>query len=120
MYRSFENRILGGVCGGIAETTRLNVWLLRLILIVLTIITLGFGLLVYLAVWWAIPQRGLTLHQRGNLFNLLITLLIIGGMGALWVSRDMTWMRASNGEALFLPVALLVMSGLFLLRQVRA
>ncbi len=55
LYRSNSNRILGGVCGGIAEYFSVDPVIIRLIWIVFTVIY-GFGVFLYLIAWVIIPR----------------------------------------------------------------
>lgn len=56
--RSREHRLLGGVCGGLAQTLNLDVALVRVLAVVLAIVTNGIGALAYLAAWLIIPEEG--------------------------------------------------------------
>ena len=114
MLRSFTDRIFGGVCGGIAAALRLNSWIVRLVVAALTLISAGSFALLYVILWWIIPQESLTLRKRGVpvIFVLLFTLLAL----AAWFGRDA--LRAPTGENLFWVGALVVTSAIFFLRQV--
>lgn len=67
LYRSNSNRILGGVCGGIAEYFNVDPVIIRLIWIVFTVIY-GFGILLYLIAWVIIPEspEGYSPPQQGS------------------------------------------------------
>ncbi len=117
MSRSFSQRILGGVCGGFAELTRLPASLFRGLLILLTVLTSGFAAAVYLALWWLLPLRVPSRYQRGSVLRLLLAVLVIVVMGALWWGRAMPWLMTASGASLFLPAALLVLSLALMLRQ---
>lgn len=56
LYRSEDDRILGGVCGGFAEAYDIDPSLVRIIMLLIVLGT-GFGLLVYLAAWLIIPTE---------------------------------------------------------------
>lgn len=56
LYRSRENKKVGGVCGGIAEYFNLDPTLVRLGAIVL-IFVWGAGILAYIVAWAIIPER---------------------------------------------------------------
>lgn len=56
LYRS-KNRMLGGVCGGIAEYVNTDPTLIRLLWVVLSFASLGAGILLYLAAWIIIPEK---------------------------------------------------------------
>lgn len=54
LYRSRENKVLAGVCGGIGEYFEIDPVIIRLIWIVLTMIW-GFGLFLYIIAIFLIP-----------------------------------------------------------------
>ena len=56
LYRSRRNRILGGVCGGIAEYFGLDPTLVRIITVLLMLLP-GIGVLTYVILWIVIPAR---------------------------------------------------------------
>ncbi|MDI6812176.1 MAG: PspC domain-containing protein [Desulfitobacteriaceae bacterium] len=55
LYRSGRNKILGGVCGGLAEYFNIDVTLVRLIALV-AMFAGGVGFLAYLAGWIIMPM----------------------------------------------------------------
>ena len=57
LRRSRADRWLGGVCGGLAGTYGIESWVWRLIFTVFTLITSGFGALVYLLLWIFVPEE---------------------------------------------------------------
>jgi len=56
LYRTEEDRILGGVCGGIAEKYDLDPSLVRLATVLLFLAG-GVPLVLYLAAWIVIPPK---------------------------------------------------------------
>jgi phage shock protein C len=54
--RSRTDRVLGGVCGGMARATGVESWVWRLIFAVLFIFA-GAGLLVYVLLWIFVPSE---------------------------------------------------------------
>ncbi|MDD5540177.1 MAG: PspC domain-containing protein [Candidatus Marinimicrobia bacterium] len=56
LYRSDQQKIVAGVCGGIAEYFEIDPVLIRLIWIVLIVFG-GTGILAYLIAWIVIPTR---------------------------------------------------------------
>ena len=56
LYRSESDRMLGGVCGGIAEVYDFDPSLVRLITLFL-VLSAGSGLLVYIIAWIIIPSE---------------------------------------------------------------
>lgn len=63
LYRSSDNRVLGGVCGGLAHKFNVNPGGLRLLLAVVTAFTL-IPLLVYAILWTFLEER-----PTGNFIN---------------------------------------------------
>jgi len=57
LYRSGRDRMLGGVCGGIAEYFNVDSTLVRLLWVLLTLGSIGAGILVYLIAWMIIPEN---------------------------------------------------------------
>lgn len=64
LYRSEDDRILGGVCGGIAEAYDLDPTLVRLITVVLAFT--GAAELVYLIAWLIMPTESEVKNQKDN------------------------------------------------------
>ena len=57
LRRSRTDRWMGGVCGGLATAYGLESWIWRLVFAVFTVITSGFGALVYLLMWIFVPEE---------------------------------------------------------------
>jgi phage shock protein PspC (stress-responsive transcriptional regulator) len=57
LHRSSSNRIIAGVCGGIAEWLGWSPTTVRVLYVVVSILSVAFpGILVYLILWIAMPQ----------------------------------------------------------------
>ena len=56
LYRSKDNKVIGGVCGGIAEYFKIDPVIIRLIWVLL-VLGYGFGLLAYIIAWIIIPLK---------------------------------------------------------------
>lgn len=54
LYRSQTDRMLGGVCGGLAKYLNIDLTITRLFFVVLTLLG-GFGPVIYLIMWIVIP-----------------------------------------------------------------
>ncbi|MDQ7095841.1 PspC domain-containing protein [Desulfosporosinus sp. PR] len=54
LYRSEQEKIIGGVCGGLADYFNIDVTLVRLVVLV-AIFAGGVGIVAYLAAWAIIP-----------------------------------------------------------------
>ena len=57
LYRSRKNKVIGGVCGGIAEYLDVDPVVVRLIWAIVTLISMGLGILAYLIAWVIIPEE---------------------------------------------------------------
>jgi phage shock protein PspC (stress-responsive transcriptional regulator) len=68
LYRSENDKMLGGVCGGIAAYLKIDSSIVR---ILFALLTLGFGtgILVYLVLWVVLPPKSMVTHVRKRLFR---------------------------------------------------
>ena len=56
LYRSRQDRVFGGVCGGMAKSLGWSGFRVRVIYILVSILSVAFpGILVYLILWIVIP-----------------------------------------------------------------
>ncbi|MGY5854552.1 MAG: PspC domain-containing protein [Candidatus Thorarchaeota archaeon] len=55
LYRSRRNRVIGGVCGGIGEYFGIDPTLIRILWVVLSLVY-GAGLLIYLILFFLVPE----------------------------------------------------------------
>ncbi|MBC7120597.1 MAG: PspC domain-containing protein [Candidatus Methanosuratus sp.] len=92
LYRSNSDRILGGVCGGIAAYFGIDPIIIRLLWVAFTLVY-GFGLLVYIIAWIIVPrapegytgaqsssQLALSNKSTRNLLILTGSILIVMGV----------------------------------------
>ena len=56
LRRSRTQRMLGGVCGGLAESLEVDVTLLRIAFVALTVLGGGIGIPLYIAAWIIAPE----------------------------------------------------------------
>ena len=57
LYRSTNNKMIAGVCGGLAEYFNVDPSIIRLIYVVLTIFTVAFpGIIIYIIAALVMPQ----------------------------------------------------------------
>jgi len=59
LMRSRSDRMLGGVCGGLAAYLRIDATIIRL-LFVLMALGSGAGVFIYLVLWFVLPAEGVT------------------------------------------------------------
>lgn len=121
MLRSFSDRVLGGVCGGIGVSLRINPWVIRVLFTLLTLASLGAFAVVYVLLWWVVPQQSFVERKRG--VPILLVLLIIIVIAAWWVVYTFGIIPApatlAAGVNLFWVSAIVVLSVVFCLRQLR-
>jgi phage shock protein PspC (stress-responsive transcriptional regulator) len=57
-FRSTSDRMVSGVCGGLAEEFGLPPAVVRLGFVLLTLFSFGTGLLLYIVLWVVMPEDG--------------------------------------------------------------
>ncbi len=63
LYRDMEEKVLSGVCGGVAAYFDMDPVIVRIIFVVLAFITTGAAILAYIILWIAVP-KAVTTSQR--------------------------------------------------------
>lgn len=115
MTRTLENRILGGVCSGLGQSSPISAWIWRILFIILTPLTAGAAILLYAMLWWLLPEKSFGDVEGGSFIRTLLALalivLVIGG-GFLRSS-----LLAENGNDLYLPAVLVLTALIFLSQQ---
>jgi phage shock protein PspC (stress-responsive transcriptional regulator) len=56
LYRSKKDRILGGVCAGLGEHLDVDTTVIRLIWAVVSVLSIGTGIIIYILAWIIIPE----------------------------------------------------------------
>ena len=128
LYRHPVHRMLGGVCGGLADLMEWDPALVRILWVVATLATGGGGVLAYVALWMMLPvgsaaqgqvsPPALELNER----NLARAAYVLITLGVLWLLANvgvLPWLWGGFWRVmavLFWP-ALLVGAGYFLLRS---
>ena len=69
LVRRRENRIIAGVCAGLADYSGIDVNLLRVLVAVVSLFTGGMGVLAYLVGWIVIPEEGQPSSIAEDLIN---------------------------------------------------
>ena len=68
LYRSETDKILGGVCGGLAEYFGIDSAIVRLVF-VLILVYGGSGLLVYIILWIVLPTQSTTYTSSDDVIS---------------------------------------------------
>ena len=56
LYRSKNDRILGGVCPGLGEHLDVDPTVIQLIWAVVSVLSIGTGIIIYILAWIIIPE----------------------------------------------------------------
>lgn len=115
MQRSFSDRVVGGVCGGLAAALHVNSWLVRGLFAVLALLSAGAFAAAYLFLWWITPQQSVITRRRG--LPMLFALLILAGALLLWVLNLTGRLVTADGANLYLPILAVGLAAIFFLRQ---
>ena len=100
LRRSADGRLLGGVAAGVAQRTGLDISLLRAVLVVLALVTYGFGAAAYMVAWLLIPAQGAESNIATKALSdkrgiglaaalasvLAVALIVASALGATWVA----------------------------------
>jgi len=57
LYLSDTDRKIGGVCGGLGEYFAKDPTIFRALFVLVTLLSLGLGIIGYLALWLIIPKK---------------------------------------------------------------
>jgi phage shock protein PspC (stress-responsive transcriptional regulator) len=57
LYRNANEKILGGVCSGLAAYLKIDTTIIRVLFSLLAVGSFGFGLLLYVVLWVLLPER---------------------------------------------------------------
>lgn len=130
LYRHPTEKLVGGVCGGLADYLGWDAALIRILWLVATIVTGGGGLLAYLVLWGLLPvgtkeagvQEPAVFELNERNIGRVATILI--GLGVVWLLSNlgilprlwnMVWSLFGILGIIFWP-ALLIGIGYLLLR----
>ncbi len=71
LHRSVSNRMIGGVCGGIAHALDWDPTVVRVLYVLVSILSVAFpGILVYIILWILMPSRTTTRFRAMCCFGL--------------------------------------------------
>jgi phage shock protein PspC (stress-responsive transcriptional regulator) len=118
MYRSFTDRVLGGVCGGLGDLLPVNSWWFRFAFVLLSVLTLGAFAALYVLLWWMLPQESLVGRRGHGAWRLLVVIILTLITGIAWLGHINGALKSPTGQDLFWPGMLLALGVVFFLRQV--
>lgn len=114
LYRDYDNRIIAGVCAGIAAYFNLSAWLVRFIFI-LSFFTPIPVIISYLLLWYLLPPA-LTKSEKLNMKGIPVNINAIVNNGQYVRNKifHLTKLVAITGAALFFMIASTVFIWLFI------
>ena len=59
LYRSVTDKMIAGVCGGLAEYFAVDPVIVRLVFVLAVVFGAGSGILAYIILWIIVPQKPL-------------------------------------------------------------
>jgi phage shock protein C len=117
LYRSATDKVIAGVCGGLAKYFSLDPAIVRLAFVVFALAG-GASVLLYIVLWIAVPigegAPAVAFGDRGH--EMLATVLI--AIGALWLLANLGAFSFINWRFAW-PLVLIAAGAALLLRRVR-
>jgi phage shock protein PspC (stress-responsive transcriptional regulator) len=115
LYRDTSDKILGGVCSGIANYLNVDPAIIRLLFAIITFGGFGFGILLYILAWIILPAKNLDTFVGKRLFRNPDDRVIGGvasGLGAYFNIKP--WIvRLIFAAPLILNIVLSIINGIF-------
>lgn len=96
LFRHPEDKMVGGICGGLGDYFGIDPVLVRIMWVVLTLGTAGTGLLAYAALWLLLPVGTAKAGQRAPA-ALELNERNVGRAGLLLVASGVLWLLANLG-----------------------
>jgi len=122
LYRSKQDKVIAGVCGGIAEYFNIDTILIRLFAVLLVLAD-GIGVIMYIIAWVVIPENPLqkdvkkvvekaekSSKKKDGHGTILLGLLIVIIGAILLLKNIFSWINTS-----LIWAALLIVLGLYLI-----
>jgi phage shock protein PspC (stress-responsive transcriptional regulator) len=69
LYRAENDKVLGGVCGGLANYLRIDPAIVRIIFALISFGGFGSGIIIYIIMWIVIPSKTLSTNIRKRLYR---------------------------------------------------
>ena len=115
LYRDKADKILGGVCAGIANYMNVDPAIIRLLFAIITFGGFGFGIFIYILLWIFLPTRDLEGFVGKRLFRNPEDKIIGGVAGGLaaYFNKETWIVRAIFAAPLIINIILGVFNGIF-------
>lgn len=115
LYRDSSDKILGGVCSGIANYMNIDPAIIRLLFAIITLGGFGFGFFLYIVAWVLLPARDVEGYVGKRLFRNPDDRVIggvAGGLGA-YFNKPSWAIRLIFAAPLILSILSNVFNGIF-------
>jgi phage shock protein PspC (stress-responsive transcriptional regulator) len=115
LYRDSTDKILGGVCAGIANYMNVDPAIIRLLFAIITLGGFGFGIFLYILAWIILPAREIEGYTGKRLFRNPDDRVIggvAGGLGA-YFNKPSWAIRLIFAAPLLLSILVNVLNGIF-------
>ncbi|MDQ3683460.1 MAG: PspC domain-containing protein [Bacteroidota bacterium] len=115
LYRDKVDRILGGVCAGIANYMNVDPAIIRLLFAIITFGGFGFGIFIYILLWIILPARDMEGFVGKRLFRNPEDKIIGGVAGGLaaYFNKETWVIRVIFAAPLIINIILGVFNGIF-------
>lgn len=115
LYRDKSDKLLGGVCAGIANYMNVDPAIVRLLFAIITFGGFGFGIFIYLLLWIILPAKEMEGFEGKRLFRNPEDRIIGGVAGGLaaYFNKDTWVVRAIFAAPLIINIILSVLNGIF-------
>jgi phage shock protein PspC (stress-responsive transcriptional regulator) len=115
LYRDSSDKMLGGVCAGIANYINIDPAIVRLLFAIITFGGFGFGIFLYILAWIILPARDLDGYVGKRLFRNPDDRIIggvAGGLGA-YFNKEAWVIRLIFAAPILLNILLSILNGIF-------
>ncbi|OLY91010.1 phage shock protein C (PspC) family protein [Cnuella takakiae] len=115
LYRDRRDKLLGGVCSGIANYMNVDPAVVRLLFAIITFGGFGFGFFLYILAWIILPASDLEGYSGKRLFRNPEDRMIGGVAGGLaaYFNKPSSTIRLIFGAPLLLNILIGVLDGIF-------
>lgn len=115
LYRDADDKIIGGVCAGIANYVNVDPAIVRLVFAIITFGGFGFGFLLYILLWIILPAQRLN-HYVGKRFFRNPDDRVIGGVAgglAAYFNKNAWTIRLIFAAPLILNILFGILNSIF-------
>ncbi len=115
LYRDADDKIIGGVCAGVANYVNVDPAIVRLVFAIITFGGFGFGFLLYILMWIILPASSLNRYHGKRFFRNPDDRVLGGVAGGLaaYFNKSAWTIRAIFAAPLLINIVFRILSGIF-------